>query len=427
MKDRSQALFAQAERLIPGGVNSPVRAFKAVGGAPVFMNAGRGARICDVDGNEYIDYVMSWGPLILGHTHPAVVAAISAQAEKGTSFGAPTPLEVELAGLIIEAFPNLEMVRMMSSGTEAVMTAIRLARAFTGRDRIVKFAGCYHGHSDALLARAGSGVATLGLPDSPGVPGSLAELTITIPFNDPGAVADVFAKHGPDIAAVIVEPVAGNMGVVLPQPGFLSRLRELTRAHGSLLIFDEVITGFRLAWGGYPGGGGIDPDLTCLGKIIGGGLPVGAVGGKRAVMEQLAPLGPVYQAGTLSGNPLAMAAGLATLTILRESTECYEAMKRYAFSLCEEMQGLFNRKGMPVTINRLDSMFTIFFTAGPVCDLDTARRSDTELFARFFRGMMSNGVNPPPSQFEAWFVSLAHDLLDAEKTLEACARTLETM
>jgi len=366
MKERSQALFAQAAKLIPGGVNSPVRAFKAVGGAPVFINAGRGARICDVDGNEYIDYVMSWGPLILGHAHPAVVAAISAQAEKGSSFGAPTPLEVELAGMILDAFPALEMLRMMSSGTEAVMTAVRLARAFTGRDRIVKFAGCYHGHSDSLLARAGSGVATLGIPDSPGVPGSLAELTITLPFNDSGAVAAVFAKHGPEIAAVIVEPAAGNMGVVPPQPGFLSRLRELTRAHGSLLIFDEVITGFRLAWGGYPGGGGIDPDLACLGKIIGGGLPVGAVGGKRAVMEQLAPLGPVYQAGTLSGNPLAMAAGLATLTILREGMECYEAMKRYAFSLCEEMQGLFRRKGIPVTINRLGSMFTIFFTAGPV-------------------------------------------------------------
>ncbi|MDI9570749.1 MAG: glutamate-1-semialdehyde 2,1-aminomutase [Pseudomonadota bacterium] len=427
MRKSSETLFARAAELIPGGVNSPVRAFQAVGGAPVFMNAGRGARIYDVDGNEYIDYVMSWGPLILGHAHPTVVAAISAQAEKGTGFGAPTSLEVELAGTIIEAFPGMEMVRMMSSGTEAVMTAVRLARAFTGRDRIVKFAGCYHGHSDALLARAGSGVATLGLPDSPGVPGRLAELTTTLPYNDPGAVAALFAKHGPEIAAVIVEPAAGNMGVVPPRPGFLSRLRELTKAHGALLIFDEVITGFRLAWGGYPGGRDIDPDLTCLGKIIGGGLPVGAVGGKRAVMEQLAPLGPVYQAGTLSGNPLAMAAGLTTLAILRENIEGYELLKRYSLSLCEELKGLFGRKGIPVTINRIGSMFTIFFTAGDVCDLETARRSDTELFARFFRGMLINGINPPPSQFEAWFVSLAHDLLDAEKTLDACARTLETM
>ncbi|HOF05643.1 MAG TPA: glutamate-1-semialdehyde 2,1-aminomutase [Syntrophales bacterium] len=425
--EKSETLFARAGKLMPGGVNSPVRAFKAVGGAPLFMSSGRGSRICDVDGKEYVDYLMSWGPLILGHAPAAVVEAIKLQAEKGTSFGAPTPLEVELAGTIIEAFPAMEMIRMMSSGTEAVMTALRLARACTGREKIIKFAGCYHGHSDAMLVKAGSGVATLGIPDSPGVPAKLAGLTITLPFNDTGAVTAAFAAHGPDIAAVIVEPVAGNMGVVPPQPGFLLRLRELTAANGTLLIYDEVITGFRLAWGGYQGKDVIDPDLTCLGKIIGGGLPVGAVGGKRVVMEQLAPLGPVYQAGTLSGNPLAMAAGLTTLTLLKESRECYDVLNRYAFSLCEEMREMFSNKGIPVTINRVGSMFTVFFTPGPVIDLDTARRADTEIFARFFWGMLRNGVNPPPSQFEAWFVSLAHNLLDAEQTLEACKRTLETL
>jgi len=427
MNEMSQALFSRAAKAIPGGVNSPVRAFRAVGGEPLFINAGRGARITDVDGREYIDYVMSWGPLILGHAHPAVVGAIRDQAEKGTSYGAPTPLEVELAGLILEAFPDMEMIRMMSSGTEAVMTAVRLARADTGRNRIVKFAGCYHGHADSLLANAGSGIATLGIPGSPGVPAALAELTITLPYNDPGALTGVFTKYGPEIAAVIVEPVAGNMGVVPPAPGFLPKLREVTAAAGSLLIFDEVITGFRLAWGGYQGIAGIAPDLTCLGKIIGGGLPVGAVGGKRAIMEKLAPLGPVYQAGTLSGNPLAMAAGLTTLTLLQDSTGIYEVLDRYAFSLCEEMRQLFVRKGMPVTINRYGSMFTVFFTAGPVYDWTTAGRADTEMFARFFRGMLSRGINLPPSQFEAWFVCPFHGLEEAERTLAACASTLENL
>ncbi|MEI6315455.1 MAG: glutamate-1-semialdehyde 2,1-aminomutase, partial [Syntrophus sp. (in: bacteria)] len=317
MNEMSRQLFEAAKNIIPGGVNSPVRAFRAVGGQPVFMREAHGARITDVDGREYVDYVMSWGPLILGHAHPAVVEAIKDRAGKGTSYGAPTPLEVGLAELIIEAFPSMEMVRMMSSGTEAVMTAIRLARAFTGREKIVKFEGCYHGHADSLLVKAGSGVATLGIPGSPGVPKRLAELTLTVPFNDQASITKIFQEYGQEIAAIIVEPVAGNMGVVAPQSGFLNKLRDLTKAHDSLLIFDEVITGFRLTWGGYQGIAGIDPDLTCLGKIIGGGLPVGAVGGKRIIMEQLAPLGPVYQAGTLSGNPLAMTAGLTTLALLQ--------------------------------------------------------------------------------------------------------------
>jgi len=427
MNGMSKQLFEKAKKIIPGGVNSPVRAFKAVGGLPVFMREARGARITDVDGREYVDYVMSWGPLILGHAHPAVVEAIKEQAGKGTSYGAPTALEVGLAELIIEAFPSLDMVRMMSSGTEAVMTAIRLARAFTGREKIVKFEGCYHGHADSLLVKAGSGVATLGIPGSPGIPKQLAELTLTVPFNDEMSITKVFEAHGREIAGVIVEPVAGNMGVVAPNPGFIEILRALTEVNDSLLIFDEVITGFRLTWGGYQGIAGIDPDLTCMGKIIGGGLPVGAVGGKRIIMEQLAPLGPVYQAGTLSGNPLAMTAGIATLALLQHSMDYYEVMDRLAFSLCEEMKLLFAGQGIPVTINRMGSMFTVFFTSDPVNDFASASRADTELFARFFRGMLKNGVSLPPSQFEAWFLSLAHNHEDMEKTLAACVATLENL
>ena len=427
MNEMSRQLFEEAKKIIPGGVNSPVRAFKAVGGRPVFMREARGARITDVDGREYVDYVMSWGPLILGHAHPAVVEAIKDRAGKGTSYGAPTPLEVGLAEMIIEAFPSMEMVRMMSSGTEAVMTAIRLARAFTGREKIVKFEGCYHGHADSLLVKAGSGVATQGIPGSPGVPKHLAELTLTVPFNDQESINKVFEEHGQEIAAIIVEPVAGNMGVVAPQPGFLVNLRELTKAHDCLLIFDEVITGFRLIWGGYQGIAGIEPDLTCLGKIIGGGLPVGAVGGKRIIMEQLAPLGPVYQAGTLSGNPLAMTAGITTLALLQHSTDCYEVMDRLTFSLCEEMKPLFAGQGIPVTINRMGSMFTVFFTSEPVSDFASASRADTEMFARFFRGMMNNGISLPPSQFEAWFLSLAHNHEDMDETLAACASTLKNL
>jgi glutamate-1-semialdehyde 2,1-aminomutase len=408
MNETSMRLFEEAKKIIPGGVNSPVRAFKAVGGLPPFMCEARGGRIKDVDGREYVDYVMSWGPLILGHAHPAVVEAIKEQAAKGTSYGAPTALEVGLAELIIEAFPSLDMVRMMSSGTEAVMTAIRLARAFTGREKIVKFEGCYHGHADSLLVKAGSGVATLGIPGSPGIPKQLAELTLTVPFNDLASIYRVFEEHGREIAAVIVEPAAGNMGVVAPSPGFLDKLNILTKDYGSLLIFDEVITGFRLTWGGYQRIAGIDPDLTCLGKIIGGGLPVGAVGGKRTIMEQLAPIGPVYQAGTLSGNPLAMAAGIATLALLQHGMNYYEEMDRLAFSLCEELKLLFADRGIPVTINRMGSMFTVFF-------------------AGFFRGMLKNGISLPPSQFEAWFLSLAHNHEDMEKTLAACAATLANL
>ncbi len=427
MNETSSQLFEEAKKIIPGGVNSPVRAFKAVGGEPVFIREAHGTRITDMDGREYVDYVMSWGPLILGHAHPAVVEAIKEQAGKGTSYGAPTSLEVGLAQLIIEAFPSLDMVRMMSSGTEAVMTAIRLARAFTGREKIVKFEGCYHGHADSLLVKAGSGVATLGIPGSPGIPKHLAELTITVPFNDEASITGIFAEHGREIAAVIVEPAAGNMGVVTPNPGFLEMLRALTKSHDSLLIFDEVITGFRLTWGGYQGIAGIYPDLTCLGKIIGGGLPVGAVGGKRIIMEQLAPLGPVYQAGTLSGNPLAMTGGITTLALLQHSMDYYEAMDRLAFSLCEEMKLLFARKGLPITINRLGSMFTVFFTPEPVNDFTSASRADTKMFARFFRGMLKNGISLPPSQFEAWFLSLAHNHDDMEKTLAACSATLASL
>jgi glutamate-1-semialdehyde 2,1-aminomutase len=427
MNETSSQLFAAAKKIIPGGVNSPVRAFQAVGGEPVFIREAHGARITDMDGREYVDYVMSWGPLILGHAHPAVVEAIKEQAGKGTSYGAPTSLEIGLAQMIIEAFPSLDMVRMMSSGTEAVMTAIRLARAFTGREKIVKFEGCYHGHADSLLVKAGSGVATLGIPGSPGIPKHLAALTITVPFNDEASLTEIFAAHGRDIAAVIVEPAAGNMGVVPPRPGFLEMLRELTKSHASLLIFDEVITGFRLTWGGYQRIAGICPDLTCLGKIIGGGLPVGAVGGKRIIMEQLAPLGPVYQAGTLSGNPLAMTAGISTLALLQHSMDYYEEMDRLAFSLCAELKLLFAARGIPVTINRLGSMFTVFFTPEPVHDFTSASRADTKMFARFFHGMLKNGISLPPSQFEAWFLSLAHNHDDLEKTLAACSVTIASL
>ena len=369
----SQSLFAQAQKVIPGGVNSPVRAFRAVGGTPIFIREAAGARVVDTDGNEYIDYVASWGPMILGHSHPEVVAAIRDAAGRGTSYGAPTALEIGMAERLVSAFPSIEMVRMVSSGTEATMTAIRLARGWTGREKIVKFTGCYHGHADSLLVKAGSGVATLGIPGSPGVPRALAEMTIPLPFNDAEQVRSAMARHGEEIACIIVEPVAGNMGVVPPRPGFLETLREVTRASGTLLIFDEVITGFRLAYGGWQTLTGIVPDLTCLGKIIGGGLPVGALGGRREIMEHLAPTGPVYQAGTLSGNPLAMSAGIATLDILREKS--YRDIERRAADLCAGFLDLFRKKGLPVRINRVGSMFTLFFTADEVADFDSALRS----------------------------------------------------
>ncbi|MGZ6274703.1 MAG: glutamate-1-semialdehyde 2,1-aminomutase [Syntrophales bacterium] len=423
----SKSLFRKASRYIPGGVNSPVRAFRSVDATPVFIKRASGSRICDVEGREYIDYVSSWGPMILGHSHPEVVRAIKKAAEKGTSYGAPTELETEMAKLIVDAFPSIDMVRMVSSGTEAAMTAVRLARGYTGREKIIKFEGCYHGHADSLLVKAGSGVATLGIPGSPGVPRRLAELTITIPYNDIEAAISAVELYKDDLACVIVEPVAGNMGVVLPRKGFLETLRDITRRHKILLIFDEVITGFRATYGGVQSITGIEPDLTCLGKIIGGGLPVGAFGGRKAVMEKLAPSGPVYQAGTLSGNPLAMSAGLATLNILRKKPQSYSRLDRRTSLLCEELQKLFAQNRIPIRINRWGSMFTLFFTKEDVFDFTSAAKSDTSLYARYFREMLSNGVYLAPSQFEAAFLSFAHGDEDIGKTLHACEKTLRKL
>ena len=427
MNPSSRTLFERAKKIIPGGVNSPVRAFGAVQATPIFIREAQGSRVIDVDGNEYVDYIMSWGPMMLGHSHPVVTEAIRQAAGRGASYGAPTEMEVEMADIIIDAIPSLQMVRMVSSGTEAVMSAIRLARGYTGRNKIIKFTGCYHGHADSLLVKAGSGIATLGIPGSPGIPEALAELTITLPFNDIKAVEAAVELHRDDLACVIIEPVAGNMGVVPPKPGFLEKLRDITQRQGVLLIFDEVITGFRLTYGGYQNLVHIEPDLTCLGKIIGGGLPVGAFGGKREIMERLAPIGPVYQAGTLSGNPVVMAAGLATLQILRDNCDAYEMLDRRTFHICEEILALFAHKGLPVTINRAGSMFTIFFTPEEVFDFALASRSDTEMYARYFRGMLSSGINLAPSQFEAAFLSFAHTPEDMEKTLTACAQTLKAL
>ena len=423
----SEILFEQAKALIPGGVNSPVRAFRSVEANPLFIREARGSRIVDVDSREYVDYVMSWGPMILGHAHPHVIEAIREAAGRGTSYGAPTEMEIVMAEMLTEAFPAMDMVRLVSSGTEAVMSAIRLARGFTGKNRIIKFEGCYHGHADSMLVKAGSGVATLGIPGSPGVPSSLAELTVTLPFNNIDAVQEAVDVQGGDLAAMIIEPVAGNMGVVPPRPGFLEGLRELTSRHGILLIFDEVITGFRLTYGGFQNLAGIAPDLTCLGKIIGGGLPVGAFGGRREIMEQLAPSGPVYQAGTLSGNPVAMAAGIATLHMLKDSFEAYDMLDRRTFHLCEAMRTLFEKKGIPCRLNRAGSMFTLFFTDREVFDFASAARSDTKRFARYFQGMLNHGISLAPSQFEAAFLSFAHTAEDVDKTLDACEKTLEAL
>lgn len=423
MKKRSADYFEEAQNYIPGGVNSPVRAFRSVQGDPLFISRASGARIYDADGNEYIDYVASWGPMIAGHAHPAVVSAIQEAAGRGTSYGAPTELEIEMARCIVEAFPSIDMVRMVNSGTEATMSAVRLARGVTGKKRILKFEGCYHGHVDSLLVKAGSGVATLGIPGSPGVPPELAALTVTVPYNNIDAVRDALYVYGAETACVIVEPVAGNMGVVPPLPGFLEELREITRKKEIILIFDEVITGFRLCYGGLQNLAGIEPDLTCLGKIIGGGLPVGAFGGRKDIMEQLAPLGPVYQAGTLSGNPLAMAAGLATLKILRE-TQGYKDLERRTSYLCEETDGLFVEKGIPLTINQVGSMFTLFFTPAAVVDFQSANACDTGRFASFFKGMLERGVSMAPSQFESSFLSLAHNDEDIDRTLQVCRETL---
>ena len=420
---RSDSLYQTAQRVIPGGVNSPVRAFRGVGGTPFFVARAEGARLTDVDGRTYIDFLGSWGPLILGHAAPAVVEAVADAARRGTSYGAPTGGEVEMAELISRAMPSVEMLRLVSSGTEAAMSAIRLARGATGRDVIVKFDGCYHGHADSLLVKAGSGGATFGVPDSLGVPPALAALTVALPFNDLDAVRAAFAARGAEIAAVIVEPVAGNMGVVPPAPGFLAGLSELTRRHGALLIFDEVITGFRIAPGGAQALYGVRPDLTCLGKIIGGGLPVGAYGGRRDLMERVAPLGGVYQAGTLSGNPLAVAAGLATLRALADPA-VYARLEALGAQLERGLRDAAAKAGVPLAVNRVGSMLTAFFAEGPVTDYASARRADTQRYARYFHAMLERGVFLAPSQFEAAFVSLAHQPADLDAAAAAAREAI---
>jgi glutamate-1-semialdehyde 2,1-aminomutase len=423
---RSAELFERAQKVIPGGVNSPVRAFRAVGRAPLFIKDAAGSVIADVDGNTYTDYVLSWGPMVLGHAHPAVVQAIGEAAAHGTSYGAPTELEIELAEEIIAAYPSIERVRLVSSGTEATMSAIRLARGWAGRDRIIKFEGCYHGHSDSLLVKAGSGLATFATPDSAGVPADFARNTVVLPYNDEDALRKAFQEQGDRVACVIVEPVAGNMGCVAARAGFLEALREVTRSHGALLIFDEVITGFRVAYGGAQELYGVKPDLTCLGKIIGGGLPVGAFGGRAEVMEHIAPLGAVYQAGTLSGNPLAVGAGLATLRMLKEKNP-YAELERLGAKLERGLRDAAGEAGISATVNRVGSMMTAFFTEGPVTDWPSARRSDTDLYARFFRAMLDEGIYLAPSQFECAFISTAHIDEVIDNTIEAARRSLRAM
>lgn len=417
--ERSRQITEAARELLPGGVDSPVRAFNAVGGEPIVVAYGKGSRIWDADGNEYVDWVGSWGPLILGHAHPAVVKIVQKAMERGASFGATTELEVELARLVCDAVPSVEQVRFVNSGTEATMSAVRLARAFTGRDKIVKFEGCYHGHSDGLLAKAGSGVATLSLPDSAGVPASFAAETLVVPFNDRAAIQETFARHGADIAAVIVEPVPANMGLVPPEPEYLRFLRDVTTEHGSLLIFDEVITGFRLGFGGAQMHYGVIPDLTCLGKIIGGGLPVGAYGGRREIMQLVAPVGPVYQAGTLSGNPLAMAAGIVTLRTL-SNPGVYRGLDEMGARLAERLRSAAREAECEgVTVAQLGSMLTVFFSAEAPRDYATAKQADTVRYGRFFRAMLEAGVYLPPSQFEVMLVGLAHQQRDFDQTLSA--------
>jgi glutamate-1-semialdehyde 2,1-aminomutase len=423
---QSEALFERALRLMPGGVNSPVRAFKAVGGRPLFIRKAEGSRIWDADGRVYIDYVGSWGPMIFGHAFPPVVEAVQQAATKGTSYGAPCAAEVELAERVVRLVPSIEKVRFVSSGTEATMSALRLARGFTGRRKILKFDGCYHGHADALLVAAGSGVATLGIPGSAGVPEGTVADTLVAPYNDPRAVEQVVATHGADLAAVIVEPVAGNMGCVAPREGYLEALREITRRSGALLIFDEVMTGFRLALGGAQQIYGITPDLTCLGKILGGGLPVAAYGGRADIMDHLAPDGPVYQAGTLSGNPLAMAAGCAMLDALKGHAT-YERLDALTIRLQVGLARAAQAVGIMLTVNRVGSMITPFFCRGPVNDYAAAQGSDTALFARFFHGMLERGVYLPPAQFEAAFLSLAHTEADIDETLRAAGAALRSL
>jgi len=423
---KSKELFKKAKQIIPGGVNSPVRAFKSVGGEPLFIKKASGSRIYDIDGNEYIDYVGSWGPMIVGHSNPKVVSALKKAIVNGTSYGAPTELEVQLAEMVIKAFPSIEMVRMVNSGTEATMSAIRLARAYTKRNKVIKFEGCYHGHVDSLLVKAGSGAATLGLPDSPGVPPDFAKNTITIPFNDIERVKDVLKKEGEKIACIILEPVIGNIGVVPPKKGFLHGLREVTKKYGIVLIFDEVMTGFRVAYGGTQELYNIKADLTCLGKIIGGGLPVGAYGGKREIMEMVAPAGPVYQAGTLSGNPLAMTAGIETLKILSKSG-IYKKLDKISEKLCKGMEDGARESGIPVYSTRVGSMFSMFFTDKEVIDYTTAKTSDINRFSKYFSLMLKGGIYLAPSQFEAGFVSLAHSDSDIDRTIEVSRKTLKKL
>jgi glutamate-1-semialdehyde 2,1-aminomutase len=420
----SERLYTAALEVIPGGVNSPVRSWRAVGGKPLFIQRGVGAQLTDADGRTYVDFLCSWGPLLLGHAHRAVVAAIVERARAGTSFGAPTAGEVELARLLVDALPSLDQVRLVSSGTEAAMSALRLARAATGRDVIVKFAGCYHGHVDGLLVRSGSGALTLGVPDSPGVPAAFAALTLTAEFNDIDGARDLLRRRGEEVAAVIVEPVAGNMGVVPPVPDFLETLREETARVGALLIFDEVITGFRVGWGGAQGRYRVTPDLTCLGKVIGGGLPLAAFGGRRDVMERLAPEGPVYQAGTLSGNPLSVSAGLATLHTVRDTPAAYERLEELGALAERALLDAVGSSRITACVNRAGSMLTLFFGLPHVQSHADARRADTARFARFFRGMLEEGVYLPPSQFEAMFLSLAHTEADVEHLGRAARRVL---
>lgn len=423
MYKKSEALYEKAKNLMPGGVNSPVRAFNSVGMDPVFIDRAKGSKTYDVDGNSYIDYVLSFGPLILGHSDDRVVNALTAAAQKGTSFGAPTELENELAELVIERVPSVEMIRMVSSGTEATLAALRLARGFTGRNKILKFEGCYHGHSDSLLIKAGSGVATLGLPDSPGVPEGTAANTITVPYNDEASLTEAFDKFGDDIAAVIMEPVAGNMGVVPPREGYLEFVRDITEKSGTLLIFDEVMTGFRVGYNSAQGHYGITPDLTCLGKVIGGGLPVGAYGGRRDIMEYIAPVGDIYQAGTLSGNPLAMTAGLETLKQL--TPESYDHFNKLGDMLEVGLKDIFSKKGQPITVNRAGSMIGFFLTEGPVVDFDSANTSDLERFKYLYQELLKEGIYLPPSQFEGMFLSTSHTEADIQKTLDAFEKALD--
>jgi glutamate-1-semialdehyde 2,1-aminomutase len=415
---QSRKLFQRAASKIPGGVNSPVRAWKAVGGTPLFISRGQGSYIFDAEGRRYIDFVGSWGPLILGHAHPKIVEVVRQRAASGVTFGAPTMFEIELAETVERLVPSIEKLRLVSSGTEATMSAIRLARAYTGRTKIVKFDGCYHGHSDGLLVKAGSGVATLGLPDSPGVPAGFARETLTSKYNDLKLLQKIFDRHGKDIAAVIIEPICGNMGVIQPELGFLSAIREITQKSNSLLIFDEVITGFRVALGGAQELFRVKPDLTCLGKILGGGLPLAAFGGRSEIMTLLAPVGPVYQAGTLSGNPLAVAAGIATLKLLR-GRRVYDELEAKGDQLEEGLATVLKRRRIPATINRVGSMMTLFFGVDRVTDPDDARKCDQKQFGRFFHGMLKRGIYLPPSPFEAMFISLAHSSADLEKTIDA--------